>query len=180
MATPDDRATVEQLWQIFRHHMSTYDRTLPAPDGTYCSERLRRAFSNRSWDAWILTAGEHPIGFCLTRAMNEPVRVVNSFFVVAPARGVGIGTAFLRAVASAKPGTWSVAYQDANTAAARFWPTVAAAVGVDVDLEHRPVPGKPHLPPDTWATFRVAPPDSRPGTRHQSSHPGQELCRIRR
>lgn len=159
-ATDNDRAILERLWLIFRHHMSTYSHALPTPDGTYRSERLHRSFSDPSWNTWILTASEHPIGFCLTRAMNKPVHVVNSFFIVAPARGAGVGTAFLRAVVNETPGTWSVAYQDANKAAARFWPSVAAAVAGDFNLEHRPVPGHPQLPPDAWVTFRVNPHES--------------------
>jgi predicted acetyltransferase len=154
-ATTDDHPALGRLWLLFRHHMSTYTRALPDPDGTYGCERLRRATSDPTWNAWMLTAADHPLGFALTRAMDEPVRVINSFFLVGPARGHGLGQCFARAVARASPGTWTVAYQDGNIAAARFWARVAARLDPGWWLQHRPVPGRPDLPPDAWVTFRA-------------------------
>ena len=56
------------------------------------------------------------------------------------------------------PGPWQIPFQEENVAAARFWRRVAAEVAVDgVDEKRRPVPGKPHIPPDVWLTFVVAP-----------------------
>lgn len=165
LATEDDRATLERLWTIFRHDMSTYTRSLPNADGTYRSERLEQSLTDASWDAWIVTAGVHPIGFCLTRAMDEPVHVVNSFFIVAPARRAGLGNAFLRVVVRATPGTWTVAYQDDNTAAAWFWTAAAAAFDNNWRLDHRPVPGDARRSPDVWATFRVEPQEPRSTSR---------------
>ncbi|MGY4718895.1 GNAT family N-acetyltransferase [Naumannella huperziae] len=154
-AREGDRVPLERLWLIFRHEMSRWTGALPDPDGSYRSERLLLSLSSPSWAAWLLTAGDHPIGFCLTRAMDTPVRIVTSFFVVVPARRAGAGTALLRGVVTADPGTWSVAYQDANAAAARFWTKVASAYDPHHSLERRRVPGKPDLPPDCWVTFRV-------------------------
>lgn len=152
-ALSGDEAALRRLWQLFRHDMSAYGRDLPGADGSYRSERLELALADPAWDAWLLTAAEHPIGFALTRAMDQPVRVLNSFFLVVPARRRGLGLAFADAVLSATPGTWEVAYQDANAAAASFWPAVAARFGEQWVREHRPVPGRPELPPDTWVTF---------------------------
>ena len=135
--------------------MSAWTEELPAADGSYRSDLLRRALGDPGWDSWLLTAGEHPIGFALTRAMNDPVHVLNSFFLVAPARGRGLGRAFARTVVADAPGRWSVAFQDANTAAARFWPQVAAGYDATWSLERRSVPGRPDSPPDTWVSFTV-------------------------
>lgn len=150
-----DEAALRRLWLLFRHHMSTYDRALPAVDGSYRSERLERALTDHSWSAWLLTAGEHPVGFALTRAMDEPIHVLNSFFLVAPARRGGLGLRFARVVLSATPGNWAVAYQDANEAAVRLWPAVAASFGDGWIREYRAIPGRPELRPDTWVTFAV-------------------------
>lgn len=151
----DDRSALRHLWVSFRHQMSEFTRELPAPDGTYRSERLARALDPEDpvWSAWILSAGGHPIGFALTRAMDQPTRVVNSFFVVAPARRRGLGLHFARDVAMATPGAWTVAYQQGNRAAATFWPRVAASFGPHWRCEARDVPARPELPPDTWVSF---------------------------
>ncbi|HEY6798046.1 MAG TPA: GNAT family N-acetyltransferase [Kineosporiaceae bacterium] len=156
-ANGDDEQALTLLWRLFRHHMSTWTGELPAADGTYRSEWLHQARSEPDWNAWLLTAGQHPIGLALTRAMNDPVHVLNSFFLLTPARGRGLGHAFAHTVVAQSPGRWSVAFQDANPAAARFWPRLAATCDPAWSLEHRPVPGRPNCPPDTWVTFTVGP-----------------------
>jgi predicted acetyltransferase len=144
---------LERLWLIFCHEMSIYTRALPNPDGTYRSERLLLGMSDPSWRAWMLTADDRPIGFALVRALDQPVHVLTSFFIVAPARRRWLGLQFARATIGAGPGKWTVAYQDANTAAAQFWPKLAAGFDSDWTLEHRPAPTRPDLPPDAWVTF---------------------------
>jgi len=84
-ATAGDRRPLKRLWLIFRHEMSIYTRALPNPDGTYRSERLLLGLSDPSWRAWMLTADDRPIGFTLVRALDQPVHVLTSFFIVAPA-----------------------------------------------------------------------------------------------
>lgn len=154
-ATESDRPVLERLWLLFRHHMSTFSGALPNPDATYRSERLDLALSDPGWAAWLLFAAQHPIGFALTRSMNGPVRVLNSFFLVAPARRQGTGTAFARDVVSRSPGRWEVAYQDSNQAAVQFWSAFASSFDAEWTWEHRPAPGDPTAPPDTWLSFTV-------------------------
>ncbi|GAB3700362.1 GNAT family N-acetyltransferase [Nocardiopsis oceani] len=155
VATAGDHTALRSLWLLFRHHMSGFNAALPSADGTYRSDRLDYALSPEypAWQAWILTAGEHPIGFAVTRALDQPVRVLNSFFLVAPARRGGLGTQFARAVVSAAPGEWAVAYQETNRAAAAFWARVAAECAPEWRRDRHPVPGRPDLPPDTWNVF---------------------------
>jgi predicted acetyltransferase len=133
--------------------MSTYTRALHNHDGTYRRERLLLGLRDPSWTAWMLAAGDHPIGFAVVRALDQPVHVLNSFFVVAPARRCGLGLQFASTVVAANPGRWAVAFQDANIAAAQFWPKLAAEFAPDWTLEHRPVPSRPDLPADAWVTF---------------------------
>ena len=154
-ATGADEDVLSRLWLLFQHHMSAWSGELPATDGTYRSEWLDRALSEPGWNAWLLTAGVHPIGLALTRAMNDPVRVLNTFFLVAPVRGRGLGRAFAHAVVADTPGKWSVAFQDLNRVAAGFWPRVAAAWDPGWSMEHRPVQGRPDSAPDSWVTFTV-------------------------
>ena len=154
-AVDGDRGTLQRLWLLFQHDMSVYTHALPDSDGTYRSERLHSALSDPGWHAWLLLAGRHPIGLAFSRAMNTSVYVLNSFFVVAPVRRAGLGTAFAHTVVTNPPGTWAVAHQDVNDAAARFWSQLAARLDPHWTIERKPVPGKPDLPPDTWVTFRT-------------------------
>ena len=127
LAQPEDHLALRHLWLLFRHDMSGFSATLPFADGTFRSERLDAALrSDPGWRAWILTADVHPIGFALVRDADQPVRVLNSFFVVAGARRGGLGLQFARAVVSDAPGEWKVAYQERNRAAALFWERVTA------------------------------------------------------
>jgi predicted acetyltransferase len=154
--TGDDPA-LDRLWQLFRHEMSTITRALPGPDGRYRCDRLDLALDpgRPEWEAWLLRAAEHPVGFALTRSLDEPVRVLNSLFVVAPARRGGVGLRFARDVVDARPGVWEVAHQDVNSAAATFWERLASLYGPGWGREHRAVPGRPDLPPDVWVRFVV-------------------------
>lgn len=155
-ARASDHAALHRLWQLFRHDMSQTDGALPSPDGRYRTERLDTALSDdTTWQAWILRADDHPIGLCVIRNLDQPVRVLNSFFVIAAVRRARVGTAFARTVLRSYPGRWTMAYQDANTSAARFWPTVAETVDSAATHQHRAVPGRPDLPPESWLNFTV-------------------------
>ena len=67
-ATLQDRESLERIWQLFRHEMSRFSGTLPDADGSYRRERLQAGLTDSAWRPWLLTAGEHPIGFALVRA----------------------------------------------------------------------------------------------------------------
>ena len=154
-AGPGDVDALTHLWQLFRHHMSTTNGALPGPDGRYRSERLDRALDagDPGSRAWLVTAADRPVGLAVARALDEPVRVLTAFFLVAPARGGGLGRAVVTAVLSSLPGRWSVAYQESNRPAAAFWQVVAAAHDVGYRQESREV-GRGE--PDVWLTFTVA------------------------
>ncbi|MDX3073419.1 GNAT family N-acetyltransferase [Streptomyces sp. NPDC088354] len=153
-ATADDRPVAERLWLMFRHDMSGFGGVVPNPDGTFRSDRLHAAFAGGDWAPYLLTSGERPVGLAFVRGLTGPTRVLNSFFVVRGARRAGVGLRAVRDVLGRHPGPWAVAFQDANTVAARFWRRVASEVAGDGwSEEHRPVPGRPDLAPDTWISF---------------------------
>lgn len=153
-AGPADRPLVARLWLMFRHDMSEFQRLLPRADGTFRDERLHQAFSDPDWVPYLLASGGGPAGFAFVRGVNAPTRVLNSFFVVRGARRSGIGLRAVREVLARHPGPWEVAFQDANTAAVRFWRRVATETAGDAwTEEHRAVPGRPDLPPDAWISF---------------------------
>lgn len=155
-ATPEDRPAVERLWLMFRHDLSEFTGLLPAADGTFRSERVACAFTEPGWAPYLLTCEERPAGFAFVRALDGPVRVLNSFFVARGARRRGIGLRAAREVLTRYPGPWEIAFQQDNPAAVSFWPRVAEDLAGDAwTREPRPVPGRPELPADVWISFTV-------------------------
>ena len=149
-----DRPIMERLWLMFGHDMSEFDGLLPNADGTFRTDRLHMAFSEPDWAPYLLTSGGSPAGFAFVRSLTAPTRVLNSFFVVRGARRTGIGLRAVQEIVARHPGSWEVAFQDANTAAVRFWRCVATQVAGDAwTEERRRVPGRPDLPPDVWISF---------------------------
>ncbi|MFI8533046.1 GNAT family N-acetyltransferase [Streptomyces aquilus] len=158
--TPADRPTLDRLWLLFRHDLSEFGGQLPHPDGTFRSERLEAAFSgDADWAAYLFSRGAHPVGFAFVRALTQSTRVLNSFFVVRGVRRSGVGLRAVRDVVARHPGEWTVAFQDANPGAVRFWRRVAESIAPGAwEEERRPVPGKPDLAPDVWVSFRCPSP----------------------
>ena len=158
-ASTVDRPVVERLWLMFRHDMSEFGGQLPNADGTFRAERLAAAFDDRNWACYVFTGPEdRPVGFAIVRDRAGPVRVLSSFFVVRAVRRTGVGLQAVEAVVSEHPGSWAVAFQDANAAAVRFWRRAAQEVaGSDWSEERKAVPGRPDLPPDVWISFGVTP-----------------------
>lgn len=157
-ASSADRPVVERLWLMFRHDMSEFGGQLPNPDGTFRAERLAAAFDDLNWACYVFTGPEdRPVGFAVVRGLDGPVRVLSSFFVVRSVRRSGVGLQAVRAVVAEHPGSWEVAFQDANAAAVSFWRRAAEVIaGSDWSEEHRTVPGRPDLPPDAWISFGVS------------------------
>ncbi|MEV0951968.1 GNAT family N-acetyltransferase [Promicromonospora sp. NPDC050249] len=158
--TPADRPVLERLWLLFRHDMSEVSRALPDASGQFRRERLDAAFTDPGWRGLVAHLDPadggpaSPVGFALVRGVDGPTRVLSSFFVVRGARRAGIGRQLAGQVLASFPGRWEIAFQDANPPAVRFWRAVATdAVGQAWTEEHRAVPDRPELPPDTWISL---------------------------
>lgn len=157
LATAADRPVLERLWLMFRHDLSEFRGALPSPDGTFRNDRLRAAFEDRDWAAYLLTSDARPVGLAVIRGLTGPTRVLNSFFVVRGMRRSGIGLRAVRDLTGRHPGPWQVAFQDDNMTAVRFWRRVASDMAGDTwTEERRPVPDRPELPPDVWISFDAA------------------------
>jgi predicted acetyltransferase len=149
---------------MFRHDLSEFRCQLPNPDGTFRSERLQAAFTDPDWAAYLLLSGDRPAGLAIVRGLSGSKRVLSGFFVVRGARRSGIGLRAVQELAARHPGPWEVAFQDDNVAAVSFWRRAAAEIAAGAwTEEHRPVPGQPAVPPDTWISFTAA---ERPGAGH--------------
>lgn len=150
-----DQVVLERLWLMFRHDLSEFQGQLPRPDGSYRSEWLEAVLDgDPNWAGYLFHAGENPVGFAFVRALTQPVRVLNAFFIVRPMRRHGVGLRAVQEVVAHHPGPWEVAFQESNATAVHFWRRVAAAVsGEEWSEEKRPVPGDPSTPPDVWISF---------------------------
>ncbi|NUP48043.1 MAG: GNAT family N-acetyltransferase [Catenulispora sp.] len=152
-ADHDDRVLLERLWLLFRHDMSEFSGSLPNPDGSYRSEWLVSALEDDNWAAYVAFAGDSPVGFAFVRALDQPVRVLNSFFIVRAARGDGYGTRLARHVLDAHPGPWEIAFQEANVKGARFWRRLAQEVAPGTWHEEERPASRPELPPNVWVVI---------------------------
>jgi predicted acetyltransferase len=130
-ADPVDRAALERMWLMFRHDMSEFAEQLPNPDGSFRSEWLRSALEDENWAAYLALVQDRPAGFAFVRALEQPRRVLNSFFIVRGARRHGYGTQFVTQVLAAHPGPWEIAFQERNVQGAKFWRRVATQVAGD-------------------------------------------------
>lgn len=145
---------LERLWLMFRHDLSELRGVLPQPDGTFRSERVRASVDDPGWAAYLAWTQDRPVGLALVRALDQPVRVLNAFFVVRGARRSGIGSLVVREVLLRHPGPWEVPFQADNEAAVDFWRRTAQAMAGDRWTEEpRAVPDRPDLPPDVWISF---------------------------
>jgi predicted acetyltransferase len=100
---------------------------------------------------YLIVSHEAPVGFAMVRGLSGQMRVVGEFFVVRAVRRRGVGRRAAAQLLRLHPGRWEIPFQEENPGAAGFWRRVAAdLVGSSWREDRRPVPGKPHLPPDVW------------------------------
>ncbi len=162
-AGAEDRPVLERLWLLFRHDLSQVTGDLPRADGTFRSERLDAALrvrdGPRSWRA----AGTHRWASPLHRSLEREPFILNSFFVVAAARGTGVSAAFGARGGGHVPGDVGGGVPRGQQRRNALLAKVAAAHSPHWTEERRVVPGRPHLPRDTWITFRRAWTGSWPG-----------------
>jgi predicted acetyltransferase len=154
-ACESDRQVLEHLWTMFRHDMSAFTGSLPDHRGRFRQERLDAALADPDWAAHLFRLGSAAVGFAVVRGLGSDERIMRSFFITHGARRSGIGRGAVKDVTCQHLGRWSVAFQDSNTVASRFWPAVAASLDDKWTLEHRAVPGRPRLPADACVRFTV-------------------------
>lgn len=146
---------VAWLWQVFRHDLATIVNGLPYADGRYQAAELKRFPSPDgagylAWRAHPNTGEDAPVGFAVIDGLTGDRRSVTGFWVAPAVRREGIGRRLAIEVLSRHEGPWSIAFQHDNSSAGRFWREIADTVFGPGrwSEEQRPVPGKPHVPPD--------------------------------
>ncbi|MBM0275785.1 GNAT family N-acetyltransferase [Micromonospora tarensis] len=148
---PVDLPLVERLWQLYRHDLSEFRGTLPDDSGMFTRGRLPTYLQDPASSGYIICQDTRPVGFAfVSGSESQPLRICE-FFVVRAARGSGVGRLAARQLLAKHTGRWEIPFQEENPAAARFWRRLAAEVcPTGYREERRAVPGKPHIPPDTW------------------------------
>jgi predicted acetyltransferase len=144
------RAVVERLGQLERHDLSEFRGYLPDEDGVFVFDRLPLFFTEPDRHVFLIRYGTSPAGFTTTRQLPDGSTSIGSFFVVRGLRQQKVGHRAALELLRSRPGRWSIAFQENNAGAARFWRRLAtAAVGEAWKEEVRPVPGQPGVT-DTW------------------------------
>ncbi|ADB30606.1 GCN5-related N-acetyltransferase [Kribbella flavida DSM 17836] len=147
----EQRAVVERLGQLERHDLSEFRGYTPDADGIFCYERLPLFFSDPERRVYLIHHGATLAGFATTRPLPDGSTSIGAFFVVRALRRRTVGHRAALELLHHRPGRWSIAFQEENPGAARFWRRLAtAAVGPAWTEEQRPVPGHPDHTPDTW------------------------------
>lgn len=131
------RPVIERLAQLEQHDMSDLAGYLPGPDGLFDVPRLARFFTQPDHDALLIYAGDAVAGFGLTRPFDDGSTFIHSFFVVRALRRQGVGLAAAVELLTSRRGRWSIAFLEANAAAARFWRQVATEVAGESWTEDR-------------------------------------------
>jgi predicted acetyltransferase len=160
LVSSGQHVVVQRLWQLYAHDLSEYRGSMPQADGLFGPGRLPLYLADDDRWGYLIVRGPEPAGFALVRGLSGDVRVLGEFFVVRAARRLGVGFSAATAVLGRHPGRWEIAFQDeANPAAGRLWRRLASHLDTaGWSEERRPVPGSPHLPPDTWVSLTVAEP----------------------
>ena len=153
-ATDEDHAALGRLFQLYWHDLSELRGSMPDREGLLVAGRFEERLATPGLVTYMIETDDRLAGFAMVRP-HEGRHLMAEFFVVRAVRRRGVGRAAAHAVLARTPGAWSIPFQEENTGAARFWRALAAEIADDVSEERRPVPGKPHIPPDVWLFLTV-------------------------
>ncbi|MGC4772823.1 GNAT family N-acetyltransferase [Micromonospora sp. DT44] len=160
---PDDLLLLDRLWQLYRHDLSEFRGSLPDDTGLFTPGRLPTYLNDPNSAGYVICQDTRPVGFAFVSGVRaQPLRI-SEFFVVRAARRTGVGRLAARQLLATYTGRWEIAFQEENPGAARFWRRLAVEVRPTGHREERrAVPGKPHIPPDTWLLLDEAQVDGTP------------------
>jgi len=158
-----DEPVVDRLWQLYVHDLSESRRSLPDQHGLFKMGHLQWFRDEPdNWKGYLVTYRDAPVGFAFVGVnWNGGKLSIGEFFIVRGARRRGAGEYVAHTLIERYPGSWEIAFQDANPGAPQFWKRVVHGVVGDAWREEwRPVPNKPEIAPDHWLMFDVPVPTS--------------------
>jgi predicted acetyltransferase len=151
------RPVLDRLWQLYKHDLSEFRDSHPNAEGLFVTSRgIDELLSDGGHEATLIYAEEQLAGFVIVGGLNGSRRDISEFFIVRSWRRKGISAKVAEGIIRRHPGPWQLAFQENNVVAARFWRSLAEKLTKGAyDMELRPVPHKPHVPPDTWLSFEI-------------------------
>lgn len=143
VARPGERATLENLMQLYVHDFSEQWAGTPrgelGSDGRFAAYPFDAYWRDAGHVPLLLRRGGHLVGFALLNRSSHsglPVdRNMGEFFIVRKHRRGGIGTLAARAIFSRYPGQWEAAVARKNVGAQAFWRTAAGGHPSVEDLQ---------------------------------------------
>ncbi|MCB9594692.1 MAG: hypothetical protein H6719_18375 [Sandaracinaceae bacterium] len=132
-----DDARLERLMQLYLYEWSGL---LPVPieaDARFRYADMAAYEDREGHAAYLFLDGEVPIGFGLVAKHGEGAWRVAELFLIAGARGGGLGADLARRLLATRPGPWTWTVRPERPAALAFWrrafPTASEAVEVGAD-----------------------------------------------
>ena len=155
----DQWELVAWLWQAYRNDLAPIVDSYPRPDGRYQHSMLdgfpgpdRTGYL--AWQPHPQQGDDAPVALALVSGLEGDRRNMVAFWTAPVTRRSGLGGRLALDVLGRHPGPWTIAFQQDNQDAARFWRRIASEafgpVGQAWTEAVRPVPGKPEVPPDHW------------------------------
>jgi len=140
VAAPAERATLENLMQLYIHDFSEHWSGGPqgelGADGRFPAYPLDAYWREPTHTPLLLRLDGRLAGFALLDAASHTGQSVDrnmaEFFIVRKHRRAGAGTAAAQAIFSSYPGVWETAIVRRNLAALAFWRGI---VGAHPDVE---------------------------------------------
>lgn len=129
LATAQEKSTLRNLMQAYRHDLSEFNGALPETDGLY-------SLGNYFDDYWIestrypykIEAGTRLAGCALVRELAPNVHSIAEFFVLRPFRTGGIGRQAANLLFELHPGEWHISQDEENLPAQNFWKKIVGEI----------------------------------------------------
>lgn len=127
--TPDEEATLLDLWQIYMADLSEFREPSITFNGRYRDDRMRTYFAyDEHWAYQIMHHGDLA-GFALIRKSEPETNLIGEFFILSQYRNQGVGTATVTELLRKFHGNWQIPFQSDNPNAAIFWRKTVANMG---------------------------------------------------
>ena len=132
-----DKAVLANLVQFYCYDMSPVRGIEVDEHGHFPYRYVDHYFVETDRDVYFIRHDGALAGFVMTRELPTAEREMAEFFVMRRHRRAGVGSEAARRIFSLHRTAWVVAFDDANTEAANFWPSVVSRASNDaVERQH--------------------------------------------